>query len=64
MSHPQVLKSRKLMKDDEGNTLKSYDNHEGLKTLPLNAMECAILNSTTLESNKSVAWFVHSPKHG
>ena len=52
------------MKDEEGNTLKSYDNHEGLKTLPLNAMECAILNSTTLESNKSVAWFVHSPKHG
>ena len=28
------------MKDEEGNTLKSCDNHGGLKTLPRNAMEC------------------------
>jgi hypothetical protein len=30
------------MKDEEGNTLKSCDNHGGLKTLPRNAMECGI----------------------
>src|SRR5215510_12491209 len=40
MSYPQVLQARKRIKDEEGNTLKSCDNHEGLKTLPRNAMEC------------------------
>jgi hypothetical protein len=30
------------MKDEEGNTLNSYDNHEGLKPLPRNAMECEV----------------------
>jgi DNA invertase Pin-like site-specific DNA recombinase len=30
------------MKDEEGNTLKSCDNHGGLKTLPRNAMESAL----------------------
>src|SRR5215510_5846214 len=40
MCHPQVLEARKWMKDEEGNTLKSCDNHGGLKTLPRNAMEC------------------------
>jgi hypothetical protein len=33
------------MKDEEGNTLKSCDNHEGLKTLPRNAMECGAMRS-------------------
>ena len=40
MCHPQVLEARKWMKDEEVNTLKSCDNHRGLKTLPRNVMEC------------------------
>ena len=28
------------MKDEEGNTLKSYDNHEGFMALPRNSVEC------------------------
>jgi hypothetical protein len=28
------------MKDEEGNTLKSYDNHEGCMALPRNSVEC------------------------
>jgi hypothetical protein len=28
------------MGHDEGNTLKSQDNHEGLRALPLNSVEC------------------------
>src|SRR5262247_3973080 len=43
MSYPQILQARKRIKDEEGNTLKSCDNHEGLKTLPRNAMECGIV---------------------
>src|SRR5437867_2580321 len=40
MSHPQVIRFRQLMRDDGGNTLKSQDNRKGLRTLPLNVMEC------------------------
>src|SRR5215475_6428103 len=40
MCHPQVLEARKWMKDEEGNTLKSCDNHGGLGTLPRNSVEC------------------------
>src|SRR5712691_3649288 len=40
MCHPQVIRSRKLMRHNGGNTLKYQDNCEGLKTLPLNPMEC------------------------
>src|SRR6266516_3567729 len=40
MSHPQVIRFRQLMRNDGGNTLKSQDNRKGLRTLPLNAMEC------------------------
>ena len=31
------------MRHDGGNTLKSQDNHEWLRTLPLNPMECGFL---------------------
>src|SRR5712692_10015026 len=41
MGHPQVIRFRQLMRDDGGNTLKSQDNREGLRTLPLNPLECA-----------------------
>jgi hypothetical protein len=41
MYHPSVIGSRPLMRHDEGNTLKSQDNREGLRALPLNPMECA-----------------------
>jgi hypothetical protein len=40
MCHPQVIVSRQLMRHHEGNTLKYQDNHEGLRTLPLNPVEC------------------------
>jgi hypothetical protein len=40
MCHPSVVRSRQLMGHDEGNTLKSQDNREGLSALPLKAMEC------------------------
>src|SRR5713101_3720167 len=40
MCYPSVIRSRKLMGHDEGNTLKSQDNHEGLRALPLNSVEC------------------------
>jgi hypothetical protein len=35
MCHPQVIKSRQLMKHDGGNTLKYQDNCEGLRISPL-----------------------------
>ena len=38
---PQVIRSRKLMRHHEGNALKSQDHREGLRALPLKAMECA-----------------------
>jgi len=41
MCHPSVIRSRQLMRHDVDNTLKSQDNHEWLRTLPLNPMECA-----------------------
>src|SRR5262245_18895509 len=40
MCHPSVIRSRQLMRHDGGNTLKSQDNHEWLRTLPRNPMEC------------------------
>ena len=43
MCHPQVIRSRKLMRHDGGNTLKSQDNREGLRALPLNPMECDVI---------------------
>src|SRR6266446_7791033 len=39
MCHPHVIRSRKLMRHDEGNALKSQDNYEGLRALPLNPGE-------------------------
>jgi hypothetical protein len=38
--HPSVIRSRKLMTDHGGNALKSQDHREGLRGLPLKAMEC------------------------
>ena len=32
------------MRHDGGNTLKSQDHREGLRALPLNAMECVFLH--------------------
>ena len=37
------------MKDEEGNTLKSYDNHEGFMALPRNSVECAIYHQLQTE---------------
>jgi hypothetical protein len=33
------------MRHDGGNTLKSQDNHEGLRALPLNPVECGYFQS-------------------
>src|SRR5213594_3586898 len=40
MCHPQIIRSRTLMRQDGGNPLKSQDHRVGLKALPLNSMEC------------------------
>src|SRR6266446_5600560 len=40
MCHPSVIRSRKLMRHNGSNTLKSQDNREGRRALPLNSMEC------------------------
>src|SRR5215831_10371748 len=42
MCHPSVIRSRKLMKYDGGNAWQSQDHREGLRALPLKAMECEI----------------------
>src|SRR5215831_5908154 len=42
MCHPQVIRSRQLIRHDGGNASKSQDNREGLRALPLKAMECGI----------------------
>src|SRR5437660_8933008 len=42
MCHPQVIRSRQLMRHNGGNMLKYQDHREGLRTLPLKSMECAI----------------------
>jgi hypothetical protein len=37
---PQVIRSRQRMRHDRGNTLSYQDHREGLRALPLKAMEC------------------------
>src|SRR5262249_8412843 len=43
MCHPQVIRSRQLIRHDGGNASKSQDNREGLRALPLKAMECGFI---------------------
>src|SRR5712664_2259359 len=40
MCHPSVIRSRQLMRYDGGHTLKYQDHCEGLRTSPLNSVEC------------------------
>src|SRR6266850_228572 len=40
MCHPQKIRSRTLKGHDGGNRLTYQDNRAGLRTLPLNPMEC------------------------
>jgi hypothetical protein len=56
MCHPQVIRSRMLMRHDAGNTLKSQDNHEGSRVLLLNPVECAIFGA--LEFANSIRPFL------
>src|SRR5262249_30934520 len=42
MCHPSVIRCRKLMRHDEGNTLRSQDHREELRALPRNRVECAL----------------------
>src|SRR5215831_15090520 len=48
MCHPQVIRSRQWMRHDGGNTLQYQDHREGLRTLPLKAMECEKLRHKNL----------------
>jgi hypothetical protein len=57
MCHPQVTRSRHLIRHDVGNTLKYQDNHERLQTLPLNPGECGL----TQQSQK-MRFFAQRPK--
>src|SRR5262245_9942038 len=45
MCHPFMIGSRQLMRHDGGNVLKSQDHCEGLRTSPLNPVECDILRT-------------------
>src|SRR4029453_6692701 len=42
MCHPSIIRSRQLRRYNGGNTWKSQDYCEGLRVLPLKAMECEI----------------------
>src|SRR4030095_5233535 len=44
MCPPSVIRCCTLMRHNGGNTLKSQDHHEGLRALPLKAMECEIFH--------------------
>src|SRR5215471_15954595 len=48
MCHPQVIKSRQWRRHDGGNTLQYQGPYEGLKALPLKAMECDKLSDPRL----------------
>jgi hypothetical protein len=50
MCHPQKIRSRTLKGHDGGNTLTYQDNRAGLRTLPLNPMECEIFYRRLLPS--------------
>jgi hypothetical protein len=51
MCHPQVIRSRNLMRHDGGNRLKSQDHREGPGALPLNSMECEYFDHTATSSS-------------
>src|SRR6516162_2885091 len=40
MCHPQVIRSRKQVRHNGGDTLISQDHRAGLRALPLKVMEC------------------------
>src|SRR5437867_2082263 len=50
MCHPQVIKSRQWMRYDGGNMLQYQDHYEGLRALPLKAMECDFFHRDALSS--------------
>jgi hypothetical protein len=52
--HPSIIRSRKRMRHDGGNALKSQDHHEGLRTLPLNPGECGFSVSGIRKSRHSL----------
>src|SRR4029453_8509877 len=54
MCPPSVIRCCMLMRHNGGNTLKSQDHHEGLRALPLKAMECDFLHS--LSPGRSPQW--------
>src|SRR5215471_9249853 len=46
--HPQVIRSRQRIRHDGGNAWKSQDHREGLRPLPLKAMECGLSRKAPL----------------
>src|SRR4029453_6937540 len=49
MCPPSVIRCCTLMRHNGGNTLKSQDRHEGLRALPLKAMECGQFHYTACQ---------------
>jgi hypothetical protein len=64
MCYPQIIRSRQLMRYDGDNTLQYQDNREGLRTLPLNAMECDYFQGKSEFEVKDEAHYVQSIKVG
>jgi hypothetical protein len=52
--HPSVIGSRKLKKHDGGNALQSQDYCEGLRGLPLKAMECGKCMTMTIRPTSTI----------
>src|SRR5215475_5141362 len=50
--HPQVIRSRQRIRHDGGNAWKSQDHREGLRPLPLKAMECGKMQWTRAGAHK------------
>src|SRR5215471_12511898 len=44
MCPPSGIRGCTLMRHNGGNTLQSQDHHEGLRALPLKAMECGVVD--------------------
>src|SRR5262249_62185649 len=56
MCHPSVIRCRKLMRHDEGNTLRSQDHREELRALPRNRVECGMAYSPMRQASCPSRW--------
>src|SRR5262247_2513342 len=60
MCHPQIIRSRQWMRHDGGNTLQYQDHREGLRTLPLKAMECDFFHEAEMRIIEALRRFAES----